>query len=350
MVRRVVFAVPGDLSIPTGGYAYDRRIIAGLRTLGWQADVLELGDGFPFPNVAARASALSRLAALPADAPVVVDGLAFGALPEAAMQLSANHRLIALVHHPLALETGLPPSEAEAFRVSETRALAGARRVIATSAFTARLLVADYAVPGGRVTVVRPGVDRAVRTRGSGRSPLALLSVGAVTPRKGYDVLLAALARLSDLPWRLTIIGDLGRDAAAAGRLAADVQHFGLSGRVVVAGAVSAQVLGALYAEADIFVLASRFEGYGMAFAEAIAHGVPVVGTTAGAIPETAPGSTALLAPSDDSEAFAAAVRRLIEDPKERGRLAAGAWAAAAELPGWEQQAELFSQAIETVQ
>jgi glycosyltransferase involved in cell wall biosynthesis len=349
VVRRVVFAVPGDLSIPTGGYAYDRRIIAGLRALGWQAEVLDLGDGFPFPSAEARAFALSCLAALPVDAPVVVDGLAFGALPEAAMQLSASHRLIALVHHPLALETGLSSREAEAFRVSETRALAGARRVIATSAFTARLLVADYAVPGARVTVVRPGVDPAAQTRGDGRAPFVLLSVGAVTPRKGYDVLLAAHAQLSDLPWRLTIVGDLARDKAAVARLFADVQRFGLAGRVVVAGAVSAERLEALYAEADIFVLASRFEGYGMAFAEAIAHGVPVVGTTAGAIPETAPGSAALLAPSDDSEAFAAAVRRLIEDPKERDRLAAGAWAAAAEIPNWAQQAELFSQAIEAV-
>jgi glycosyltransferase involved in cell wall biosynthesis len=349
VVRRVVFAVPGDLSIPTGGYAYDRRIILGLRALGWQTDVLDLGDGFPFPSAAARASALSRLAALPVDAPVVVDGLAFGALPEAATQLGASHRLIGLVHHPLALEAGLSPREAAAFRKSETRALSCARRVIVTSAFTARLLIADYAVPDARVIVVRPGVDRAARTRGGGQAPLALLSVGAVTPRKGYDVLLAALAQLRDLPWRLTIVGDLGRDAVAAARLIADVQHFGLTDRVVVAGAVSTERLEAFYTEADIFVLASRFEGYGMAFAEAIAHGVPVIGTTAGAISETAPGGAALLTQPDDSDVFAAAVRRLIENPKERDRLAAGAWAAAAEFPAWERQAELFSQAIEAV-
>jgi glycosyltransferase involved in cell wall biosynthesis len=105
--------------------------------------------------------------------------------------------------------------------------------------------------------------------------------------------------------------------------------------------------LDALYAGADIFVLASRFEGYGMAYAEAIAHGLPIVGTTGGAIPETAPLSVALLAPPDDVDAFAAAVRRLIEDSEERARLAAGAWTAAAALPTWEQSSKLFAKAIE---
>jgi glycosyltransferase involved in cell wall biosynthesis len=231
--------------------------------------------------------------------------------------------------------------------VSETRALSCARRVIVTSAFTARLLASDYGVAGERVSVVRPGVDRAARTRGGGQTPLALLAVGAVTPRKGYDVLLAALAGLLDLPWRLTIVGDLARDAAAAARLVADVARFNLTDRVAVVGAVSAERLESFYASADIFVLASRFEGYGMAFAEAIAHGVPVVGTTAGAIPETAPASAALLVTPDDIGAFAAAMRRLIEDSTERDRLAAGAWAAAAALPAWKQQAELFARAIE---
>jgi glycosyltransferase involved in cell wall biosynthesis len=347
VVRRVFFAVPGNLAIPTGGYAYDRRIIAGLRALGWQADVLDLGDGFPFPSANARASVLSCLAALATDRPIVIDGLALGALPEVATQLGASHRLIALVHHPLALEAGLSLDAAAALRLSESRALACVRRVIVTSAFTARLIVSDYGVPADRVTVVRPGADRVAQASANSRAPIALLAVGAVVPRKGYDVLLAAVARLLDLQWRLTIVGDLGRDADAAGRLFVDIERFNLADRVTIAGAVPTERLAALYASADIFVLASRFEGYGMAFAEAIAHGVPLVGTTAGAIPETVPANAGLLAAPEDIGAFSAAVRRLIEDSAERHRLAASARAAAAMLPTWEQSAEAFSRAIE---
>ncbi len=347
MVRRVAFGIPGDLATPTGGYAYDRRIIAELAARDWRADVVDLGEGFPFPDAATREAAQAKLAGVPSDMPVVVDGLALGALPETAARLAERHRLIALIHHPLALETGLAADEAAALRRSETRALGFARRVIVTSAFTARLLVADYAVGPDRVAIIRPGVDRPPLRRAVEERRLALLAVGAVVARKGYDILLGALATLRDMPWRLTVVGDLTRDAAAVARLMADIVRFDLAGRIAVAGAVSPERLAVLYASADIFALASRFEGYGMAFAEAIAHGVPVVGTTAGAISETVPPAAGLLVAPGDSRAFAAALRRLIERPDERRRLAEGASAAAAMLPTWTQAAVLFEQALE---
>ena len=230
MVRYAAFAAPGELTTPTGGFVYDRRIVQGLGALGWRIETPNLGDGFPFPSESARASALARLAAVPEGRTLVIDGLALGALPEAAKQLRTSHDLVALVHHPLALETGLSADMAAALRHSETEALGYVRRVIVTSAFTARILIADCAVPPERVTVVRPGNDRAgpARARASGGAAIELLSVGAVTPRKGYDVLLAAAAMLPDLDWRLTIVGDLERNAEAAARLHQDIAKFGL--------------------------------------------------------------------------------------------------------------------------
>jgi glycosyltransferase involved in cell wall biosynthesis len=349
VVRKVIFAAPGRLTTLTGGYAYDRRIIAELSLLDWVPEVIELGEGFPFPDTAERVQAQTRLAALPIDVPIVIDGLAFGALPEAAAQLAASHCLIALVHHPLALESGLSPSDSDALRASETDALGCARRVIVTSAFTARLIAADYRVPADRISVAPPGCDRASRARASVGGDVALLAVGAVVRRKGYDVLLAALAGLVDLSWNLTIVGDLDRDADAVARLHLDIARFDLAGRVTIAGAVSAEHLAAHYEHADLFVHASRFEGYGMAIAEAIAHGVPVVATIAGAIPETVGNGAGALAPPDDINALASALRRLIEDSDERRRMADAAWEAAAKLPTWQRSAELFSRAIEVV-
>jgi glycosyltransferase involved in cell wall biosynthesis len=348
VVRQVIFAVPGELTIPTGGYAYDRRMIAELGALGWRPEVINLGEGFPFPSAGTRAAAHRRLAALPGDAPIVIDGLALGVLPEAAEQLGASHDLIALVHHPLALESGLSRADSEVLRISERRALACARRMIVTSPFTARLIISDYGISAERVAIVPPGVDKAPRACAIPGAPLALLAVGAIVRRKGYDVLLAALAQLVDLRWRLIIVGDRGRDSDAAARLDRDIARFNLSDRVAVAGAVSAERLAALYKQADLFVLASRFEGYGMAFAEAIAHGLPVIGTTAGAIAETVPASAGVLVPPDDIEAFSLALRRLIGDSAERRGLAEAAWLEAAKLPDWRRSAELFSEAIET--
>ena len=345
MVKEVVFAVPGDLATPTGGYTYDRRIIAELPALGWRAQVLDLGDGFPRPSAPTRAAACAQLAALLPGRPVVIDGLAFGVLADAASALRSRHPLVALVHHPLALESGLRAGEAAAFQQSERAALACARRVVVTSRATARLLAADYDVPAERMSVVEPGTDRnEVPPRTSGQV-VALLAVGAVVPRKGYDVLVAALARLKNGPWRLVIVGDCDRSPDAARRLEADIARLGLAERVTMVGAVTPDRLAALYAAADLFVLPSHFEGYGMAYAEAIAHGVPVVGTTAGAIPETVPADAGVLVPPDDIDALAGALRRLIERPDERQRLAASA--RAARFPSWRDQAALFAGILE---
>ena len=347
MVGRFAFAVPGDLATPTGGYGYDRRMMAELGDLGWQIDHLDLGEGFPWPDEATRADAQTRLSAVPAGRTIVIDGLALGVLPETVLQLAGRNPLLALVHHPLALEWGLSNEQADTLRRSERAALAAVQGVVVTSPATAELVASDYGVPAERITVARPGSDPAPPAQGSHGGVVRLLSVGAVVPRKGFDVLIAALATLIDLPWRLTIAGDLTRDSDAAARLDTDIARSAIGDRIAALGAVSPERLAALYAEADLFVLASRFEGYGMAYAEAIAHGLPVIGSHAGAIPDTVPPDAGLLVAPGDIEALAEALRRVIGDAGLRRRLADGARAAAPQLPTWRQSAEIFAGALE---
>lgn len=345
MVKALAFAIPGDLATPTGGYAYDRRMLAELAGQGWQIDTIDLGDGFPRPSPRALTRAGALLTSLPADRPIVVDGLAFGVLPEAAEAMRKSHRLVALVHHPLAIEAGLRADEAARLRTSERAALAAARHVVVTSSSTARLLTADFGVAAERLSVIEPGTDRGTAQRRPDDGVVALLAVGAVVPRKGYDLLVAALAALAQLPWRLVIVGDATRSPDTFAQLTADVARRGLAHRIIFLGAVSPDKLATLYASSDLFVLPSRFEGYGMAYAEAIAHGLPVIGTTAGAIPQTVPASAGVLVAPDDVAALTAALRRLIDDPRERERLAAGA--RGVEFPSWQQQAARFAGVIE---
>ena len=349
MVKRFAFAVPGDLATPTGGYAYDRRMMTELGNLGWQIDLLDLGEGFPWPDEATRATAQSRLLAMPAGRSIVVDGLALGVLPETASQLAGRNPLLALVHHPLALEWGLSVKQAEALRASERAALAAVQGVVVTSAATARLVASDYGVPAERIAVARPGSDPAPMSQESQDGVVRLLSVGAIVPRKGFDALITALATLADLSWRLTIAGDRTRDRNAVARLDADIARHALGDRIAAPGAVSPQRLAALYAEADVFVLASHFEGYGMAYAEAVAHGLPVIGTSAGAIPDTVPPDAGLLVVPGDSPGLARALRRVIGDADLRRRLASAARAAAPQLPTWRHSAEIFARALETL-
>ncbi|MGB9366849.1 MAG: glycosyltransferase family 4 protein [Xanthobacteraceae bacterium] len=342
-----VFAVPGDLDTPTGGYAYDKRMIAELRELGWRPQVLNLGEGFPHPSALTRATAKAQLNDVPKGRAIVIDGLAFGVMPDEAEALSQAHPLIAMVHHPLALESGVTPEDAAVLRESERKALAFTHAVIVNSRTTADAL-ADYGVPAERITVARPGTDRVSIVPRRHEGPVALLTVGSLVPRKGYDVLVEALATLIDLPWHLTIVGD-ARDPATAEQVRAAIEHHQLGPRISLLGAVTPSRLAELYALSDLFVLPSRYEGFGMAYAEAIAHGLPVIGTTAGAIPETVPDTAGVLVPSDDAPALAAALRHLIESRTERAQLAEGARVAAKHLPTWAESAKLFSDAIERV-
>jgi glycosyltransferase involved in cell wall biosynthesis len=349
-VKRVAFAVPGSLDTPTGGYAYDKRIIAELRALGWEVDVIDLGTTFPNPDAHSRAAALTKLQAVAAGQPIMIDGLAFGVMAEEAAVLRARNPLVALVHHPLALETGLDPAVARALHASELPALACTEAVIVTSPQTAEIVCRDFAVPAARITIARPAVDRSLpspRPRAAHDS-VHLLAVGSITPRKGYDVLMHALGGLKDLPWHLTIAGDARSDAAFV-RLTADIERLQLQDRVMLTGGVDRARLEELYASADVFVLASLFEGYGMVFAEAIVHGLPVVATAVGAAQEVVPPSAGLLVAPGDASGLRDALRRVIVDAGLRGRLAQGALEASRRLPQWRESAGSFARVLEAL-
>jgi glycosyltransferase involved in cell wall biosynthesis len=320
-------------------------MIAELIALGWNVEVVDLGSGFPWPTAKMRANARRRLAALPRSSPLVVDGLAYGALPDVAEALRQSYPLIALVHHPLALETGLTANERELLRASELAALACAKHVVATSATTMRILTQDFHVPFDRLSVVEPGTDKVAVLRRARPQLVSMLAVGAVVPRKGYDVLVAALAKIAHLPWRLTIVGDCTRDAFTARHLRDEIMRLNLAHRIRMVGAVGAGELAHLYASSDFFVLPSRFEGYGMAFAEALAHGLPVVGTRAGAVEQTIPAGAGVLVLVDDADGLASALQQLVEKPEEREKLAAAARTAV--FPSWREQGARFAMVLE---
>ncbi|WP_321342758.1 glycosyltransferase family 4 protein [Breoghania sp.] len=348
--NRLVFAYPGEIETPSGGYEYDRRIIAGLTALGWSVEPLSLGPGFPFADTARQDVAYALLDGVPDAVPVVIDGLALGALPKAAEALGPHRPLVGLVHHPLALESGLSPEAADAFRMSERAALAGARGVIVPSPATADALAKDYAVSPGRIAVVEPGTDRApqkIRHRAPD-APIRLLAVGSLVPRKGHAMLLSALSGLSDLPWHLDIAGSPDFDPACAQNVEAMAQNPPLAGRVTLHGAVGREKLNALYDAADLFVLASHYEGYGMVFAEAIAHGLPILATGNGAVSRTVPKSSGMVFSPEDEAGFSQTLRRLVAQAPLRESLAAGARIAAEDLPGWPDAARRFAAALTT--
>ncbi|MDN3721692.1 glycosyltransferase [Roseibium salinum] len=343
-MQRLWFAYPGDIDTPTGGYGYDRNIVAGLRELGWRVELLSLGEGFPFPSAATLAGAQRKLLALPKGALVVVDGLALGVMPEAAAAISEHLTLVALVHHPLCQENGLA-EDREKCLVGERNRSAG------TCPAGHRDQPGDGAAgqrpdrrPGGQDRRgFFPGTPKpdAFERRPSGTA--RLLSVGTVVPRKGYDLLLEALAGLADLDWHLEIVGGLEADPACYRALLRQAQDLDLAARVTFRGAVRPADLAGFYQRADIFVLASRYEGYGMAYTEALAYGLPVIGSGGGAVRETLPKDAAIYCGTGNVDALQEALKLVICDQAERVRMTDAARIAAAVLPTWQDAAAQFA-------
>jgi len=334
----IAFLVPGALTELTGGYIYDRQIVEGLTRLGRRLAVRQI----------TRRDATRVLASIPDDAVVIVDGLAGGVLPREIEREAARLRFIALVHHPLAHETGVSKADARRLWRSERRALQCVRHVVVTSPATATLLAREYGVRRTRISCIEPGTQRRAVARSAGGS--SLLCVATLTPRKGHITLIRALARLKHLDWHLTCLGSLGRDPKTATRVRAEIRKAGLEQRVVLAGQTASRArLERLYARADVFVLPTEYEGYGMAVAEAIASGLPVISTPTGAIPSLVGADAGILVPPRNVRALAGAIEKLLVDRQARKECRAGALRRRKRLPTWPQAVRKMAAVVRRV-
>jgi len=345
MTNAATLVLPGHLDSRTGGYIYDRQIVDGLRAKKWAVDVKTLDDSFPRPTTSAVTHAAEVFAALPSGTVTLVDSLALGAIPEIIERHGSRLRIVALVHLPLAADVGIGEDAAERIAVAEQRALRAASLVVVTGRATLSLL-ARYTLPSSRVVVIEPGTTPAALARGSAAAQLELLCVATLNQGKGHGDLIAALAAVPSRNWRLTCAGSLTRHPPTVARVRAIIQECRLDDRVVLAGELGGDALETCYDQSDLFVLATLRETYGMAVAEALAHGLPVVSTETGAIPDLVGSEAGLLVPPGDIAALTSALARFMNDADLRERLAAGARRVRPRLPGWEVAVEKMAAAL----
>jgi glycosyltransferase involved in cell wall biosynthesis len=327
------FVISEDYARRTGGYVFTERLLAGLAARGWNVHRLTLPAGFPNPSPAARTRSAALFRSLADGSLVLADQLCLGVLPEVAAAEGQRLRLVMVVHHPLALEA-MDAAEKRRRAVSERAALAHCEGVLVTSEATARALSADYAVPRTRIVVASPGVDRKPLAARRGGPPL-LLCVGAVVPRKDHAALIRALAAARRHRWQLVIVGNLTRAPEHVRTLQAMIAGFELRSRVRFAGELSQSALAHRFARADLYVATSRHEGHGMAVAEALAHGLPVVTTRAGALGEWV-GRAAIVVRDGHHAELAGVLKRLLASPQRRAELRGRALARRRALPTWE--------------
>ncbi|HEX6347339.1 glycosyltransferase family 4 protein [Umezawaea sp.] len=316
-----------DPSVPSGGNSYDRRVCRELVALG--VDVRETAVGGAWPGSGDTTALARSLAAVPDGGVVLLDGLVACGVPDVVVPHAGRLRLVVLVHLPLADETGLAPDVAAALDAAEREVLRAAAAVVGTSPWASRRLVEHHGLDPDRVRTVVPGVDPAPLAPGTD-GVSRVLCVASVTPRKGHDVLLDALATVVDVPWTLDCVGP------------GTAPRHGLGDRVRFTGPLHGEALDRAYAAADLFVLASRAETYGMVVTEALARGIPVV---ASSVPD-ALGGGGVLVPPGDVAALAAELRRWFDDERARAALREAARRRRDQLTGWAEAAGSMAEVL----
>jgi len=341
-VNRAVHLIwPHDIDDPlrpTGGDRYDRELASGLADRDWTVSQHVVEASWPDAGAEGRARLARIIDALPDGALVVIDGLIGSAVADVLEPRAGRLRLVLLVHLPTA-----EPSERVVVKLAD--------HIVTTSEWSRRWLRDHYGLDADRVDVARPGVTpcRTTPPRADGR---ALVCVGAITPLKGHDVLIEALRRVDDLLWRCRIVGSAEVDAPFAGDLRRRVAALGLSSRIIWAGPVAPSGMDEVYAAADLLVAPSRFETYGMAITEALAHGLPVIGTAVGGVPEAFGQSAAapgVLVEPGHPGPLAAALRRWLTDPGMRAASRAAAIERGQRLPGWERTVDVVDSVLRRV-
>lgn len=341
-LRSVHFVLPGgvdDPTAPSGGNAYDRRVSLDLAGFGWQVHQHAVPGDWPRPAAAARTQLAQTLRDLPDGAVVLLDGLVACGVPEVVVPEAERLRLAVLVHLPLGDETGLDPAVAAELDAKERAVLRAVPAVIATSDWAVRRLVSHHGLAPDRVHVAAPGADIAPLASGTD-GVSRLLCVAAVTPRKGQHRLVEALAGVTDLPWSCVCVGGLTQDPQYVAGLRVLIRRYGLQDRLHLAGPQSGAALDASYNAADLMVLTSYAETYGMAVTEALARGIPVLATDVGGLPEAvgrAPdgGVPGILVPPEDPAALGSELRGWFGEADVRRRLKSAARGRRSALGGW---------------
>jgi glycosyltransferase involved in cell wall biosynthesis len=334
-----------DTARPSGGNTYDRQLCRGLTSLGWSVHEHAVLGRWPRPDAASLAALAGLVQRIPDDAVVLLDGLVASTAPNVLVPEARRLHLVVLVHMPL----GHRPADdgADDTRRRERAVLSVAAAVVTTSAWTRRRLLELYRLPADRVHVVEPAVDAADLATGTAAGG-SLLCVAAVIFDKGHDVLLDALATMSDLSWHCVCAGSLDRDPAFVEHLRHRSSDCGLDDRVSFPGPRAGADLDRSYAAADLMVLASRAETYGMVVTEALARGLPVVATDVGGLAEALGHGAAgippgMLVPPDDPAALGAALRAWLGDAELRGRLRRAACERRKSLSGWSTTASVIA-------
>jgi len=280
----VFFLLSGDINSLTGGHLYNRHMVEGLRQKGHGVKVLRLDESTMLTH-AIEIKCSSYFNTLPPGSCVLIDSLVLGNIPGVLKKYSEKLTFIGLIHLPLTYNP-LPGKNRKHIANREVKAMMMTRHLIVTGRFTLRMLM-DAGISHEKISLIEPGVENYPRKRYYADLPLGLLCISNYSQIKGQLLLVRALNRLRNNKWTLQMYGDINTEKPYVTRLKSIIANKKLNDRILLHDTIERNNISEAFLASDLFVLPSRFETYGMVLTESLAHGIPVVTTHAGNIPDT---------------------------------------------------------------
>ena len=243
--------------------------------------------------------------------------------------------LVTTIHHPITSDLRVALQSADSWKLRllirrwhsflrmQKKVVKQLRHLVTVSRASQRDIARDFSVPAARLHIVSNGIDTSLFRPAPGvrREPQTIMTTASAdAPLKGLAYLLRAIAELADERpgLRLILVGRL-KEGGDTARL---IAKLGIGDRITRHSGLGCEEIAGLYARATIAVAPSLYEGFGLPAGEAMACEVPVIATDGGALPEIV-GDAGIIVPAGDHHALAGAIRRLLDDEKERRTLAA---------------------------
>ena len=340
--------VPGDINTLTGGYIYNKRMVNGLLEMGHNIKVYSIAVDFPFPSPESRQQFVNIINAIPKDETIIIDSLAFGAIPELLRKIKLNHPIIALIHMPLSVRNEFTDVQNKRLSILEKKAFTYADLIVVTSAFTMNLLK-ELGVDPLKIVVVLPGVEVLSHKNKYALFPYKLITVSNFTRNKGHLLLVDALNEIKYLNWTLDCYGNTDFDPEYVDTISRLIDFNNLTDKIFIHGPITGNELSKAYVNSDLLIHPSEFETYGMVLTEAMAHGVPVIASAGGAIAQTVPASIGAFFKVNDSKSLQQTIKELLLDSNKYQNLCKEASNYINQAQSWAKSIKDFENALKVI-
>ena len=339
----VFFLLSGDINSLTGGHLYNRHMVEGLKQKGHRVKVLRLDESTILTH-AIELKSSSYFNTLPPGSCVLIDSLVLGNIPGALKKYSEKLTFIGLIHLPLTYNP-LPGKNRKHIATREVKAMMFTRHLVVTGRFTLRMLM-EAGISHEKISLIEPGVENYPRKRYYADLPSVLLCISNYSQIKDQLLLVRAINKLRYNKWTLHMYGNTNTEKPYVTRLKSIIANKKMNDRILLHDSIDRNNISEAFLASDLFVLPSRFETYGMVLTEALAHGLPVVTTNSGNIPDTVPQTMGVFTEPGNLDSLVSAITLLFTNSQHYQSLCMAASGYYRQAKTWQNSLDMLERLI----